>query len=117
MSPKQIIRNGFIQRTVRNYYPRHYHQSNNHLLFFGNLRPVALSNDVILIKRRSILFQKIFEYQQLMINTVHSSYYLAIKTFRRHQPIVIPLAAFPHGVFINNDDARRFYQWLKFNLK
>ena len=118
MLPEQIIKAGIVQRIIYNYYPHHnYRHLNNNLLFYGNLRRIALSNDVILVKRRSTLFQKIFEYQQLMVNTVQPAYRIFIKKEHHHYQTTIPLAAFPNGIFINNDDARRFYQWLKLTLK
>lgn len=118
MLPEKIIKDGMVQRIICNYYPYHdYHHLNHNLLFYGNLRPIALSNDIILIKRQSLLFQKIFEYQQLMVNTVHPAYKMSIKKNYHHHQITIPLAAFLNGIFINNDDARRFYQWLKLTLR
>lgn len=115
MTPDQIICNGILSRTIKNYQPRLKHPlfKKNMVIMFKQLGKFYETNDLLIIRENSELFQMLFEYSQLMPGTVREAQHL--KTSYHQQ--LIPIALYQNGLFIGKDDARRFYNWLKINLK
>lgn len=115
LTPQEIVFSGVLQRSISNYHPQVPSSLTKRLPRVpGRLKEIIHSNDTTTIKRQSVLYQRIKTYQKSTLGVVHRAYLINAAVKGAHLK-VIPVAVYLNGIFISNDDAKRFYQWLSIN--
>ena len=115
LTPSVIVFDGILQRSVSNYHPQIPANLSKRLPQVSNhLKQIIHSNDTTTVRRHSILYRRIRAYRKFTLGVVHRAY-LVDAAVKGPQLRIIPVAVFINGIFISNDDSKRFYKWLSIN--